>query len=146
MRMLRRHADRMGYRADFTIADREDSKDLLSACIADAGIEIKETRFPKPEALSDLLSLAANKQRSVAQILASNYPSFLPIEEQIVDVANRYRERKRSTGAMDFDDLICLWVRLLQEHADIRELYQRSKNKISRNKKYTFVNNNLWCI
>ena len=125
MRILRRHADRLGYRADFTIADREDSKDLLAACIVDAGIEAKESRFPKPEALSDMLSLAANKQRTVPQMLASNYPSFLPIEDQIVDVASRYRERKRTTGAMDFDDLICLWVRLLREHADIRELYQR---------------------
>ncbi|MSU34407.1 MAG: ATP-dependent helicase [Pedosphaera sp.] len=125
MRILRRHADRLGYRADFTIADREDSKDLLSACIVDAGIEVKESRFPKPEALSDILSLAANKQRTVPEMLASNYPSFLPIEEQIVDVANRYRERKRTTGAMDFDDLIGLWVRLLREHPDIREMYQR---------------------
>lgn len=125
MRILRRHADRLGYRADFTIADREDSKDLLSACIVDAGIEVKESRFPKPEALSDMLSLAANTQRTVPEMLASNYPSFLPIEEQIVDVAKRYRERKRTTGAMDFDDLICLWVRLLREHADIRETYQR---------------------
>ena len=26
---------------------------------------------------------------------------------------------------MDFDDLLALWLKLLQEHADVRELYQR---------------------
>ena len=31
LRILRRHADRLGYRPDFTVADREDTKDLLAA-------------------------------------------------------------------------------------------------------------------
>src|ERR1043165_2123623 len=35
-RLLRRHADRLGYRADFTILDREDAKDLLDAVIGEA--------------------------------------------------------------------------------------------------------------
>src|SRR5262245_13097573 len=48
-RILRRHAGRLGYRSDFTILDREDTQDLLKACIADAEIDLKATRFPKPE-------------------------------------------------------------------------------------------------
>ena len=47
-RILRTHADLLGYRRDFTILDRDDSKDLIKACIADAGIETKGTHFPKP--------------------------------------------------------------------------------------------------
>src|SRR2546425_4443833 len=35
-RFLRRHAEQVGYRKDFTILDREDSKDLLKACLAEA--------------------------------------------------------------------------------------------------------------
>src|SRR5213080_5194550 len=38
-RILRRHADLLGYRSDFTILDREDTKDLLGACIEDAQID-----------------------------------------------------------------------------------------------------------
>ena len=37
----------------------------------------------------------------------------------------RYIARKRATNAMDFDDLLALWLKLLQEHADVREHYQR---------------------
>src|SRR6266700_7231135 len=44
-RFLRRHAERIGHRKDFTILDREDSKDLLKACLAESDIETKETRF-----------------------------------------------------------------------------------------------------
>ena len=39
-RVLRRHAAAIGYRADFTIMDRDDAEDLLKACIADADIDV----------------------------------------------------------------------------------------------------------
>src|SRR5580658_2313646 len=38
-RILRTHAESLGFRRDFTILDRDDSKDLIKACVADAGIE-----------------------------------------------------------------------------------------------------------
>src|SRR5208282_6407136 len=37
----------------------------------------------------------------------------------------RYIARKRATNAMDFDDLLALWLKLLQENAEVREHYQR---------------------
>src|SRR5712691_5149163 len=40
-RLLRRHAEALGYRRDFTIMDREDSRDLLKACMAEAEIDVK---------------------------------------------------------------------------------------------------------
>src|SRR5579862_9621531 len=46
-RILRAHAETLGYRRDFTILDRDDAKDLIKANIADAGIEHKGTHFPK---------------------------------------------------------------------------------------------------
>lgn len=124
-RILRRHADRLGYRSDFTIADREDAKDLLAACITDAGVDVKATRFPKPEALSDIFSMALNTGRSVRELLESGYESFLPLTGAIIDVQRRYAQRKRAAGLMDFDDLLVLWLRLLREHDDVREFYQR---------------------
>jgi DNA helicase-2/ATP-dependent DNA helicase PcrA len=65
VRILRLHADRLGYRRDFTIADREDAKDLLNACITDAGIDVKAVRFPKAEALADLFSMQVNTGQSL---------------------------------------------------------------------------------
>ncbi len=46
-RVLRSHADLLGYQRDFTILDRDDAKDLIKACIADAGIETKGHAFPE---------------------------------------------------------------------------------------------------
>src|SRR6202034_1398853 len=41
-RVLRSHADALGYQRDFTILDRDDAKDLIKACMADAKIDKKD--------------------------------------------------------------------------------------------------------
>jgi DNA helicase-2/ATP-dependent DNA helicase PcrA len=124
-RVLRSHADLLGYRRDFTILDRDDAKDLIKACIADAGIETKGMHFPKPEVLNEIFSLAANTHKTTDDILESQYDYFTQFAAQIADLAQRYVKRKRATNAMDFDDLLALWLKLLQEHAEVREHYQR---------------------
>ena len=124
-RILRSHADLLGYRRDFTILDRDDAKDLIKTCIAEAGIETKGTHFPKPEVLCEIFSLAVNTHKTTAEILEEQFDYFEQITRQVADVQKRYIARKRATNAMDFDDLLALWLRLLQEHADVREHYQR---------------------
>lgn len=124
-RILRRHADRLGYRRDFTILDREDARDLVSACLGEAKIDVKATRFPKADALCDLFSLAANMQQPLPQLFERRYRHFAGLVAQITDLERRYAERKRQTGVMDFDDLLVLWLRLLEQHPDVREQYQR---------------------
>jgi DNA helicase-2/ATP-dependent DNA helicase PcrA len=124
-RILRSHADLLGYRRDFTILDRDDAKDLIKTCIAEAGIETKGTHFPKPEVLCEIFSLAVNTHKSTADILEEQFDYFEQITRLVADVQKRYTDRKRATNAMDFDDLLALWLRLLQEHADVREHYQR---------------------
>jgi DNA helicase II / ATP-dependent DNA helicase PcrA len=124
-RVLRSHADALGYQRDFTILDRDDAKDLIKACVADAGIETKGTHFPKPEVLNEIFSLAVNTHKSVNEILNSQYSYFSQFAAQIADLGERYVKRKRATNGMDFDDLLALWLKLLQENADVREHYQR---------------------
>jgi DNA helicase-2/ATP-dependent DNA helicase PcrA len=124
-RILRSHADLLGYRRDFTILDRDDAKDLIKTCIAEAGIETKGTHFPKPDVLCEIFSLTVNTHKTTAEILEEQFDYFEQITRQVADVQKRYTARKRATNAMDFDDLLALWLRLLQEHADVREHYQR---------------------
>ena len=124
-RVLRSHADALGYQRDFTILDRDDAKDLIKACVADAGIETKGTHFPKPEVLNEIFSLAVNTHKTANEILDSQYSYFSQFAEQIADLGERYVKRKRATNGMDFDDLLALWLKLLQENADVREHYQR---------------------
>ena len=125
VRVLRRHAELLGYRNDFTILDREDSSDLLKTCIAEAEIDVKATRFPKADVVSDIISMGVNTHRSVSEVVAQEYDYFSQLAPQIEDVAARYRQRKQSANVMDFDDLLALWLKLLQEHEDVRERYQR---------------------
>ncbi len=124
-RVLRRHADVLGFRPDFTILDREDATALLKTCLAEAEIDIKATRFPKADVVGDICSLALNTNRSVAEVVADAYPYFVQLTPQIEDVGRRYTARKRTANVMDFDDLLALWLKLLREHADVCELYQR---------------------
>ncbi|HXB60289.1 MAG TPA: UvrD-helicase domain-containing protein, partial [Candidatus Acidoferrales bacterium] len=124
-RILRAHAEVLGYRRDFTILDRDDAKDLIKACVADAGIETKGTHFPKPEVLNEIFSLAANMQKSDGEILEAQFSYFAQFADKISDVSRRYTARKRASNAMDFDDLLGLWLKLLQENTDAREMYQR---------------------
>ena len=124
-RVLRRHADRVHYPRDFTILDREDAKDLIAACIDEAQIDIKAVRFPKADVLGDVFSLAINTEKPIRQLLEEQYNYFSALAPQIEDLRTRYEKRKRAAGVMDFDDLLVLWLRLLQDDAEIRELYQR---------------------
>ena len=124
-RLLRRHAELLSFRKDFTILDREDASDLIKTCVAEAEIDIKATRFPKADVLGDVFSKALNTRRSVAETVAQEYDYFSQLAPQIEDIAKRFTARKRAANVMDFDDLLVLWVRLLQEHAEVREHYQR---------------------
>jgi len=124
-RILRQHADALGYHRDFTILDRDDSKGLIKACVADARIETKGTHFPKPEVLNEIFSLAVNTHKTIEEILETQFSYFEQFAEKISDVGQRYTKRKRATNGMDFDDLLALWLKLLQDNVDVREHYQR---------------------
>jgi len=124
-RILRRHADLLGYQRDFTILDREDAKHLITTCVAESEIDLKATRFPKAEVLGDIFSLAVNTAKTIPDILDAQYDYFSHLAPQIGAVQQRYAARKRATNGVDFDDLLALWLRLIQDHADVRETYQR---------------------
>lgn len=124
-RILRVHAETLGYRRDFTILDRDDARDLIKACVADAGIETKGTHFPKPEVLNEIYSLALNTRKAGGEILERQFSYFAEFKDKISDVGRRYAERKQASNAMDFDDLLALWLKLLQENRDALEMYQR---------------------
>jgi DNA helicase-2/ATP-dependent DNA helicase PcrA len=124
-RLLRYNAERLGYRKGFSIMDREDQKDLLETVIGASGIDTAGFRFPKPEVLGDIFSLADNTCTDVGEILATRYPYFEKIAHPIQRIRQAYQDKKLETNCVDFDDLLTLPVRLLREHADLRERYQR---------------------
>src|SRR5512137_2047799 len=124
-RILRQHANLLGYQRDFTIMDREDAKHLITTCVAESEVDVKATRFPKAEVLGDIFSLAVNTHRTIAELLAHQYGYFEHLAAQIAGIQQRYAARKQATNAMDFDDLLVLWLKLMQEQEEVREVYQR---------------------
>jgi DNA helicase-2/ATP-dependent DNA helicase PcrA len=124
-RILRLHADVLGFRRDFTILDRDDAKDLIKACMADAEIDKKDKHFPKPDVLNEIFSLATNTHKTTEELVAGQFSHFSQFAAEIAGLQKRYAARKRATNGMDFDDLLALWLKLLQDHADLRDHYQR---------------------
>ncbi|PWU11729.1 MAG: DNA helicase UvrD [Verrucomicrobia bacterium] len=124
-RILRQLAQVLGFQRDFTILDREDAKHLIATCVTEAGIDSKEEHFPKPEVLGDIFSLSVNTHKPVQHVLEEQHRKFIPFDAEITDIQSRYAARKLAANVMDFDDLLALWLRLLQEHQDARDLYQR---------------------
>jgi DNA helicase II / ATP-dependent DNA helicase PcrA len=124
-RLLRRHADLLGWRSGFSIMDREDQSDLMETVVANAKIDVAGFRFPKAEVLIDVLSLAENICASTKEVIDTRYPYFEPVVEQIKRVHQLYQAKKCETNSMDFDDLLALSVRLLREHESVREIFQR---------------------
>ncbi|HTO74769.1 MAG TPA: ATP-dependent helicase [Thermoanaerobaculia bacterium] len=114
-RLLRRFGTRIGIGANFTILDEEDAREMLEASISDQKIPVTEKRFPRGDVLADLHSFTINTGRAFSDVLTERAPHFLALQEDIVRVFGRYRERKRAANACDYDDLLLAWKRLLDE-------------------------------
>ena len=123
-RILRRHAASLGYESNYSILDAEDAKDMVEACIEEAAIDTRARRFPKGEVLAGLFSLATNTDTPLEQLIAAKYPQFEPLTTQIIRVDRLYQARKQERNAMDYDDLLVNWKRLLIEKPDIAAIYQ----------------------
>src|SRR5438128_3940717 len=119
--LLREHASRLGYADRFGLLDREDAKEVMASATADLGYGVGQRRFPRPDAMFDLYSTAVNTQRPLAEVIAAEAPQFVALEEEILRVARRFAERKAQMNAMDFDDLLLNWKRLLIEVPGARE-------------------------
>ena len=119
-RILRRHAEQLGYPTDYTIIDREDASTLMKACIADADVGHLERRFPRARVLVNIFSFVRNTGRSLENVVDQRYPYFVHLCHPISIILNLYELRKKKMGLMDFDDLLTNWERLLTEHDDVR--------------------------
>lgn len=121
--VLRSHAARVDRQPNFTIADREDARALLSECVEQSGVE-RGTGFPKADVIGDWISFAHNTGDPLARVVEARSWEHLERIDEIGKVAALYERRKAAGNLCDFDDLLVLWKRVLQEHADVRAAYQ----------------------
>ncbi|MGI8864150.1 MAG: ATP-dependent helicase [Solirubrobacteraceae bacterium] len=116
-RMLRAHADKLGYTRQFTIYDQADSRRLVKRCLDDLGVDPK--RFT-PGAILTQISDAKNKLRD-ADDYGRMVGSFF--EQTVADVFRSYESELHRMNAMDFDDLLVRAVNVLELFPEVRERY-----------------------
>ena len=116
-RMLRAHADRLGYTRSFSIYDQADSRRLVKRCIDDLGFDPK--RFT-PAAIQSQISDAKNKLRD-AEAYGQMVGSFF--EQTVADVYRLYERELHRMNAMDFDDLLVQAVNVLQLFQEVQDRY-----------------------
>lgn len=118
-RILRRHAELLGYSSHFAIYDTDDCRRLMKICL-------KEADIPK-EAFNERVALNAISRAkdslmdpdSFARETVSDYR-----QKMISQAYKLYQDKLRRADAMDFDDLIVNTVKLLQSSEEVRSYYQ----------------------
>jgi superfamily I DNA/RNA helicase len=116
-RMLRAHADRLGYTRGFTIYDQADSRRLVKRCLDELGIDPK--RFT-PGSIQSQISDAKNHLRD-ADAYGQMVGSFF--EQTVSDVYRSYERELHRMNAMDFDDLLFRAVNVLELFQEVRDHY-----------------------
>jgi DNA helicase II / ATP-dependent DNA helicase PcrA len=118
--VLRKYAVQLGYENNFTILDQADSQDVVNLIRTKMKFDTKEKRFPRKETLYDLYSRSLNTVTSVKELLAMDYPQYLEIEPDIVQLHAAYTQYKREHNLMDYDDLLLNLALLLRQNESIR--------------------------
>ena len=119
-RLLRYELENLnGYANNFAIYDTSDSKNLIKQVLKEMNLD--EKRFPLPAIISHI-SNAKN-----ALLLPDAYAREASgyYEQQVAKIYDAYQKKLQANNAVDFDDLLLLALRLLQENPAVREKYQR---------------------
>ncbi len=118
---LRRHAAAIGLSPSFTILDRSDSEDVISLVRSELGLDRKERRFPRKQALGEIFSMAVNKARSIPDLVAESYPHLYDQLDDLLAVHARYVDFKKTKQLLDYDDLLVRFRDALAGHPELAE-------------------------
>ena len=121
-RILRRDIELLGYTPRFTIYDTADSERLMKEILKD--MDLDEKTFPARYVLS-LISREKDKMvtpEGMAERLENTNDLRL---QPVAQAYKKYQTRLKENNALDFDDLICKTVELLQRFPEVRTYYQR---------------------
>ena len=120
-RILRRHADLLGYDKNFSIIDSDDQLKLVRDSMKE--LDIPDSQH-KPKSVLMAISCAKNKLQSIEEYTALAGRS--PFNTVCARVYKRYSDKLLANNAMDFDDILVNMVKLLSGHPEVCEQY-RSK-------------------
>ena len=119
VKILRRHAELVGLKSNFTILDTDDQLRLLKQVIHAANID--EKRWPA-RLLAGLIDNWKNRAWTPASVPAAEASAF---NGRGVEFYQHYQDRLRALNATDFGDLLLHVVTIFQTHPDVLGQYQR---------------------
>ncbi len=124
-KILRANAECLGFKSDFTIYDSADSKNLIKTIIKEMNLDDKKY---KPSSVQGQISNAKNHlvtpgmYKSNEELMSYDLAAGRPLMQEIYQ---RYWNRCKQSGAMDFDDLLLYTNILFRDHPAILERYQQ---------------------
>ncbi|MEO1678596.1 MAG: UvrD-helicase domain-containing protein [Pseudomonadota bacterium] len=119
VKLLRRHAELVDLKTNFTILDTDDQLRLLRQLVQAAGIDDK--RWP-PRMLAGIIDQWKNRAWGPDQVPASEAGLY---DRRGVEIYAQYQERLRTLNAVDFGDLLLHMLTIFQAHEDVLEQYRR---------------------
>jgi DNA helicase-2/ATP-dependent DNA helicase PcrA len=118
-RILRRHADRLGYDRSFSIIDSDDQQKVVKQCLAE--LRLDEKTFAV-RAVHGQISAAKNALQTPEEMARQAGNDFR--RAKIAEVYQLYQSKIKRANSMDFDDILLESVRLLENHPDVLAEYQ----------------------
>lgn len=120
VRLLRQDGSAIGIAPNYVIYDEDDRQSLIKSAMKELHVDSQQV---KPRAVSSIISNAKNELRTPEEFeAAANYPHL----QTIAKIYARYEKLRKAAGALDFDDLLIETVRLLRDHADIRDKWRQN--------------------
>ncbi|MEL6690454.1 MAG: UvrD-helicase domain-containing protein [Pseudomonadota bacterium] len=119
VQILRRHAELVGLKSNFTILDTDDQLRLLKQLIQASNID--EKRWP-PRMLSGIIDSWKNRAWTPEKVPAAEASAF---NHRGTELYAQYQARLKELNATDFGDLLLHCVTIFQTHGDILAQYQR---------------------
>ncbi len=121
LRMLRAHADVLGYERGFTIYDAGDAETAVDRIMKELNMDTKRL---SPRSVHSAISAAKNEMMTASRYRDSGR-SDDPNHKRIAEIYGLYEQRLKLANAMDFDDLLLNAVAMLRADERVLESYQR---------------------
>ncbi len=120
VKFLRRHAEALGYKSNFTIIDTDDQKKLIRNIVKGENLDAKKF---SPQLIMYHIDQWKNKGLLPKKVDIKKTNS---ITKSILKVYEIYQNKIKDLNAFDFGDLILFCVKLFEDHSDIRQIYQNN--------------------
>ena len=117
VKFLRRHAEAVGIKSNFTILDVDDQKKLIRNISKGENIDSKKI---SPQFILAMIDQWKNKGLLPDEIKLTKKNIF---ENQILKIYKVYQTKIRDLNSCDFGDLILYCVKLFENNPDIRKIY-----------------------